>query len=133
MMAAIRVVTACSQTAGPSCEKNWDRELQSWSVKRCESMNYRDLGFFVLILQLFFGLSRCLGSESPEIIDLIPQDLQVVATLSGDTDARTERFSKRILVAHPGGFHTLSHVDSAKLNEYVERVPGYIAGIRQLH
>ena len=96
-------------------------------------MNYRDLGFFVLILQLFFGLSRCLAIESPEIIDLIPQDLQVLAALSGDTDARAERFSKRILEAHPEVYQQLWHADSAKLKGYVTKVPGYIAGIRQLH
>ena len=96
-------------------------------------MNYCDLGFFVLILQLFFGLSRCLAIESPEIIDLIPQDLQVLAALSGDTDARAERFSKRILEAHPEVYQRLWHADSAKLKGYVTKVPGYIAGIRQLH
>jgi hypothetical protein len=96
-------------------------------------MSYRDLGFFALILQLFFGLSRCLASESPEIIDLIPQDLEVVAGLSGDTDTRVERFSKEILQAHPEVYQQLWRADSANLKGYVRKVPLYIAGIRKLH
>jgi Predicted Zn-dependent protease (DUF2268) len=133
MIAANRVVSTCSQTEGPSCEKNWDRELQIWLVKRCGSMSYRDLGVFALIVQLFFGLSRAVASESPEIIDLIPQDLQLVTNLSGDTDARAERFSKEILERQPEIYQHLWHVDSAKVKAFVARVPEYISGIRKLH
>jgi hypothetical protein len=96
-------------------------------------MSYRDLGVFVLILQLFFVLSRGLAIESPEIIDLISQDLHRVAGLSGDTDARAERFSKEILGAHPEVYQQLWHVDSANVKTYVGRVPEYIAGIRKLY
>jgi hypothetical protein len=96
-------------------------------------MSYRDLGFFALIVQLFFGLSSGLASESPEIIDLIPQELQVVANLPRDTDARAELFSREVLAAHPEVYQRLWHVDSAQVKEYVGRVPLYIAGIRKLH
>src|SRR6202007_590525 len=133
MMAASRVVTTCSQTEGPSCEKNWDRELHTWFVKRCGSMSYRDLGVFPLIVQLFFGLSRAVAGESPEIIDLIPQDLQLVTNLSGDTDARAERFSKEILATQPEIYQHLWHVDSAKVKAFVGKVPQYVSGIRKLH
>ena len=96
-------------------------------------MSYRDLGFFALIVQLFFGLSPALASESPEIIDLIPQDLHVVTSLSGDTDARAERFSKEILAAEPEVYQHLWHVDSAKVKAFVAKVPEYIPRIRKLH
>ena len=95
-------------------------------------MSYRDLGVFALIVQLFFGLSRALASESPEIIDLISQDLQLVTSLSGDTDARAERFSKEILERQPKIYQRLWHVDSAKVKEFVEKAPMYISGIRRL-
>jgi hypothetical protein len=96
-------------------------------------MSYRDLGVFALIVQLFFGLSRVLAGESPEIIDLIPQDLRFVTSLSGDTDARAERFSKEILTGEPGVYQHLWHADSAKVKGFVAKVPEYISGIRKLH
>lgn len=96
-------------------------------------MSYRDFGFFALILQLFFGLLRCLASESPDIIDLVPQDLQLVEGLSGDTESRAERFSKEILQAHPEVYQRLWHVDSATVKAYVGKAPEYVASIRKLH
>jgi hypothetical protein len=96
-------------------------------------MSYRDLGVFALIVQLFFGLSRALGGESPEIIDLIPQDLHFITSLSGDTDARAERFSKEILAGQPEIYQRLWHVDSTKVKAFVAKVPEYISGIRKLH
>ena len=96
-------------------------------------MRYCDLGFFALILQLFFGLSRAVAGNSPEIIDLIPQELQAVASLSGDINARAERFSKEILEAHPEVYQQLWHVDSTKVKEFVGKVPLYVSGIRRLH
>jgi hypothetical protein len=96
-------------------------------------MSYRDLGFFALIVQLFFGLSSALASESPQIIDLIPQDLHLVTNLSGDTDTRAERFSKEILATQPEIYQHLWHVDSAKVTAFVGKVPEYVSGIRKLH
>jgi hypothetical protein len=96
-------------------------------------MSYRDLGFFVLIVQLFFGLSTGFAAESPEIIDLIPQELQALANLPKDANARAELFSRRVLDAHPDVYQTLWRVDSTKVKTYVGRVPLYIAGIRKLH
>ena len=95
-------------------------------------MSYRDLGFFALILQLFFGLSSGFAIESPQIIDLVPQDLHLLAGLSGNTDARAERFSKEVLEAQPEVYQKLWHVDPAMVKAYVERVPEYITGIRKL-
>jgi hypothetical protein len=54
----------------------------------------RDLGFFAVIVQLFFGLSTAHAIEPPAIIDLIPQDVRVLESLAGNTEARVERFSK---------------------------------------
>jgi hypothetical protein len=96
-------------------------------------MSYRDFAFFALIVQLFFGLSIGLASESPEIVDLIPQELKAVATLPKDTDARAELFSREVLAANPEVYQTLWHVDSSQVKAYVGRVPLYIAGIRKLH
>jgi hypothetical protein len=96
-------------------------------------MSYRDLGFFALIVQLFFGLSSALAIESPQIIDLIPQDLHLVTSLSGDTDARAERFSKEILERQPEVYQHLWHVDSAKVKAFVGKAPDYVSGIRKLH
>ena len=96
-------------------------------------MSYPDLGVFALIVQLFFGLSRAMAGESPEIIDLIPRDLHFVTSLSGDTDARVELFSKEILAGEPEIYQHLWHVDSAKVKAFVAKVPEYISGIRKLH
>ena len=96
-------------------------------------MSYRDFAFFALIVQLFFGLSTGLASESPEIVDLIPQELKAVATLPKDTDARAELFSREVLAANPEVYQTLWHVDSSQVKAYVGRVPLYLAGIRKLH
>jgi hypothetical protein len=96
-------------------------------------MSYPDLGVFALIVQLFFGLSRAMAGESPEIIDLIPRDLHCVTSLSGDTDARVELFSKEILAGEPEIYQHLWHVDSAKVKAFVAKVPEYISGIRKLH
>jgi hypothetical protein len=96
-------------------------------------MSYRDFAFFALIVQLFFGLSTGLASESPEIVDLIPQELKAVATLPKDTDARAELFSREVLAANPEVYQTLWHVDSSQVKAYVGRVPLYMAGIRKLH
>jgi hypothetical protein len=96
-------------------------------------MSCRDLGVFVLIVQLFFGLSGALASESPEIIDLVPQDLHLLASLSGDSDARAERFSRELLARQPEIYQHLWHVDSAKVKTFVAKVPEYISGIRKLH
>jgi hypothetical protein len=96
-------------------------------------MSYRDLGFFVLIVQLFFGLSIALAGDPPQIIDLIPQDLQLVTALSGDTDARAERFSKEILARQPEIYEYLWHLDSAKVKTFVEKAPMYVSGIRKFH
>lgn len=96
-------------------------------------MSYRDFAFFALIVQLFFGLSTGLASESPEIVDLIPQELKAVATLPKDTDARAELFSREVLAANPEVYQTLWHVDSLQVKAYVGRVPLYMAGIRKLH
>lgn len=96
-------------------------------------MSYRDFAFFALIIQLFFGLSTGLASESPEIVDLIPQELKAVATLPKDTDARAELFSREVLAANPEVYQTLWHVDSSQVKAYVGRVPLYMAGIRKLH
>lgn len=96
-------------------------------------MSYRDFAFFALIVQLFFALSTGLASESPEIVDLIPQELKAVATLPKDTDARAELFSREVLSANPEVYQTLWHVDSSQVKAYVGRVPLYMAGIRRLH
>jgi hypothetical protein len=96
-------------------------------------MSYRDLGFFALIVQLFFGLSSALASESPQIIDLIPQDLHLVTNLSEDADARAERFSREILERQPEIYQHLWHVDSAKVKAFVGKAPEYVSGIRKLH
>jgi hypothetical protein len=96
-------------------------------------MSYRDFAFFPLIVQLFFGLSTGLASESPEIVDLIPQELKAVATLPKDTDARAELFSREVLAANPEVYQTLWHVDSSQVKAYVGRVPLYMVGIRKLH
>ena len=96
-------------------------------------MSYRDFAFFALIVQLFFALSTGLASESPEIVDLIPQELKAVATLPKDTDARAELFSREVLAANPEVYQTLWHVDSSQVKAYVGRVPLYLAGIRRLH
>ncbi|MFY9984916.1 MAG: hypothetical protein WAK31_09155 [Chthoniobacterales bacterium] len=96
-------------------------------------MSYRDFAFFALIVQLFFALSTGLASESPEIVDLIPQELKTVATLPKDTDARAELFSREVLAANPEVYQTLWHVDSSQVKAYVGRVPLYLAGIRRLH
>jgi len=96
-------------------------------------MSYCDLGFFALIVQLFFGLSVALATDSPQIIDLIPQDLQLVTSLSGDTDARAERFSKEILARQPEIYQNLWHLDSAKIKTFVGKAPMYVSGIRKLH
>jgi len=96
-------------------------------------MSYPDLGVFALIVQLFFGLSRAMAGESPEIIDLIPRDLHFVTSLSGDIDARVELFSKEILAGEPEIYQHLWHVDSAKVKAFVTKVPEYISGIRKLH
>jgi len=96
-------------------------------------MSYPDLGVFALIVQLFFGLSRAMAGESPEIIDLIPRDLHFVTSLSGDIDARVELFSKEILAGEPEIYQHLWHVDSAKVKAFVTKVPEYISGIRKSH
>ena len=96
-------------------------------------MSYRDLGFFTLIVQLFFGVWLALAGDPPQIIDLIPQDLQLVTSLSGDTDARAERFSKEILERQPEIYQQLWHVDSAKVKPFVGKVPMYVPCIRKLH
>ena len=96
-------------------------------------MSYRDFAFFALIVQLFFGLSTGLASESPEIVDLIPQELKAVATLPKDTEARAKLFSREVLAANPEVYQTLWHVDSSQVKAYVGRVPLYMAGIRKLH
>ena len=96
-------------------------------------MSYRDLGCFVLILQLFFSLSSGFAIEPPQIIDLVPQDLHLLAGLSGNTDARAERFSKEVLEAQPEVYQKLWHVDPAIVKAYVGRVPEYVTGIRKLH
>jgi Predicted Zn-dependent protease (DUF2268) len=96
-------------------------------------MSYRDLGVFALIVQLFFGLSRALAGESPEIIDLIPQDLHFVTSLSGDTEGRVELFSNEILAGEPEVYQHLWHADSAKVKAFVAKVPEYVSRIRNLH
>jgi hypothetical protein len=96
-------------------------------------MSYRDLGFFGLIVQLFFGLLSSFASELPQIVDLIPQELRVVENLPKDADARSELFSRQVLTAYPEVYQALWHPDSAEVKPYVGRVPLYIAGIRKLH
>ena len=96
-------------------------------------MSYRDFAFFALIVQLFFGVSTGLASESPEIVDLIPQELKALATLPKETDARAELFSREVLAANPEVYQTLWQVDSSQVKAYVGRVPLYMGGIRKLH
>jgi hypothetical protein len=93
----------------------------------------RDLGFFAVIVQLFFGLSTAHAIEPPAIIDLIPQDVRVLESLAGNTEARVERFSKEVLDAHPEVYQRLWRVDPAQTKAYVDRAPEYVARIRQLH
>ena len=93
----------------------------------------RDLRFFAVIVQLFFGLSAGHAFEPPAIIDLIPQDMRVLASLTGDTDTRAERFSKEVLDAHPEVYQRLWHVDPAKTKVYVQKAPAFVLRIRKLH
>src|SRR5260370_18823699 len=93
----------------------------------------RDLGFFAVIVQLVFGLSAAHAIEPPGIIDLIPQDVRVLESLSGNPEARVERFSKEVLDAHPEVYQRLWRVDPAQTKVYVERAPGYVARIGKLH
>jgi len=96
-------------------------------------MCYRNLGVFAAILQLFFDLPGALAIQSPQIIDLIPRDLGVLAASSGDTGSRAERFSREVLQAHPEVYQRLWHVDPATVKAYVGKAPEYLASIRKLH
>jgi hypothetical protein len=96
-------------------------------------MSYRDLGFFAFILQLFFGLSHALAVESPQIVDLIPHDLEVLARLPENPDSRAERFTREVLAANPDVYQRLWTVDSATVKASVGRLLLYAAGIRKLH
>jgi Predicted Zn-dependent protease (DUF2268) len=93
----------------------------------------QDLGFFAVIVQLFFGLSAAYALEPPVIIDLIPRDVRVLESLVGNTDVRAERFAKEVLAAHPEVYQRLWHVDLEKAKAYVDKAPEYIAGIGKLH
>src|SRR5258708_12312241 len=93
----------------------------------------RDLGFFAVIVQLFFGLSAGQAIEPPAIIDLIPQDVRVLESLAGNTESRVERFSKEVLDAHPEVYQRLWCVDPAQTKAYVDRASEYVARIRKLH
>jgi uncharacterized protein YjaZ len=96
-------------------------------------MSYRDLGVFALIVQLFFSLSRVLAVDSPQIIDLIPHDLEVLARLPENPDSRAERFTQEILAAQPDVYQRLWAVDSATVKASVGKLSPYIAEIRKLH
>jgi hypothetical protein len=93
----------------------------------------QDLGFFAVIVQLFFGLSAAYALEPPVIIDLIPRDVRVLESLVGNPDVRAERFAKEVLAAHPEVYQRLWHVNLEKAKAYVDRAPEYIADIGKLH
>ena len=92
-----------------------------------------DLGFFAAIVQLFFGLPVMGAIVPPAIVDFIPQDLPVLETLAGDTDARAAHFSKGVLEAHPDVYERLWHVGPAQTKAYVDKASEYVSSIRQLH
>jgi hypothetical protein len=96
-------------------------------------MSYCDLGVFALIVQLFFSVSCVLAVESPQIIDLIPHDLEVLARLPENPDSRAESFTRQILAAQPEVYQQLWAVDSAKVKTSIVRLPLYVSGIRKLH
>ena len=72
-----------------------------------------------------------LGVGSPEIVDLIPEDLAVLANSESGTHA--DRFTREVLEAHPEVYQRLWHAEQAWTKGYIEKAIPYVGRIRKLH
>ena len=95
-------------------------------------MYNRNLGFFAVILQLFFSVPCGLAIESPQIVDLIPQELYVLADSKGDSESRGDRFTKEVVDVSPEVYRRLWHLNPAFAKDYLPKALEYVPSIRRL-
>ena len=93
------------------------------------------VGVFAIGLQ-FFGASRAVGGgPGPQILDLIPDSLQTLASLQGDAAQRADRFSELVIKAHPEVYQRLqtSALSRTAITSYLQKAPEYLSAVRDLH
>jgi Predicted Zn-dependent protease (DUF2268) len=86
-------------------------------------------------LTAFAALNPSLPGPGPQIIDLVPQALQILGKQGQSEGDRATRFLQSFLEAHPEVYRRPQtwELDQKTAEEYLGKVPAYLGAIRDLH